>query len=159
MKSQRRSSIIKELESLSVKVKAEESIIQIMSQPLSRLISLFSLFNNLKLLNKTYYIALANVDNGLYKIVVLVQAIAIISVYLISYSTLNYSIYFNGSKGTNLNFDKKSKCEKIKLAFNLTFLAPLIFILLEVFIANALIIKLIFAINRLRGTESAKGIY
>ena len=102
---------------------------------------------------------MANVDNGLYKIVVLVQAIAIISVYLISYSTLNYSIYFNGSKGTNLNFDKKGKCEKIKLAFNLTFLAPLIFILLEVYIACALVVKLLFAINRLRGKETAKEIY
>ena len=109
MKSARRYSIIKEVEAIekNESSKAEESIVKIGSEAASRVSALFSLLGNLTLLYDTYYIALDNVDNNLYKYVVLLYAIFLSSVYLISYSTYTYTIYFKGGKGASLNFDKK----------------------------------------------------
>ena len=92
---------------------------------------------------QTYRIALRpeNIDNSVYKIVVVIESIAIVSLYLISYYTLNYSLYFNGGKGTNLRFENLSGWGSIFLFFHLSFLAPAKFVLLEIFVAIALILK------------------
>jgi hypothetical protein len=71
---------------------------------------------------QTYLVAMrpANVDKMGYKIVVVIDAIAIVSLYLISYSTMNYSLYFNGGKGTNLRFENLSVWGSILLFLSIS---------------------------------------
>ena len=125
MKSKRRSNIIKELEQITEKVDAKESMFKIVIEPVVKLVSLFSLFSNCVFLHTAYLIALDNLQNTMLKIVVLISGLSIFSVYFISYSTLNYSVYFKSGKGNNLSFAKKSTWRKIMQALNLTFLAPI----------------------------------
>jgi hypothetical protein len=115
------------------------------AEPLTRLISLYSLMNNFIMVYQTYWIALKpeNIDNVVYKIVIVIESIAIVSLYLISYSTMNYSLYFNGGKGTNLRFKNMSGWGSIFLFFHLTFLAPAEFVILEIFVAITLILKVL----------------
>jgi hypothetical protein len=126
----------------------EESLLSIISEPATRLVALYSLLTNFIMVYQTYYIAMRpkNIDNAAYKVVIAVEAIAIISLYLISYSTMNYSLYFNGGKGTNLRFENLSTFGSILLFFHLTFMAPVEFVLLEIFTAFALSTKVVVMI-------------
>ena len=78
--------------------------------PFTKMLALYSLINNFILIYTTYNISIEdeNVENALYKIVVIIQFISLFSLYLISYSTVNYGLYFNGGKGANLRFENMS---------------------------------------------------
>ena len=98
---------------------------------------------------QTYLVAMKpkNIDKMGYKVVIAIEAISIVSLYLISYSTMNYSLYFNGGKGTNLRFKNMSTWGSILLFFHLTFLAPIEFVLLEVLLAFGLALKVIVLLS------------
>ena len=55
----------------------------------------------------------------------------VLTQYLISYSTMNYSIYFNGGKGANLRFENMGCWSKLNIFTNLMAIKPLGFILVE----------------------------
>ena len=60
---------------------------------------------------------------------------------------MNYSLYFNGGKGTNLRFENMSGWGSVFLFFHLTFLAPAEFVILEIFVAVALILKVLVMLS------------
>jgi hypothetical protein len=111
--------------------------------PMIRMISLYGLMNNFIMIYQTYQIAIKeeNIEKWHYKVVVIVQFVSIFSLYLISYSTLNYSLYFNGGKGANLKFENMDWRKKLSLMFGLLFIAPLKFVLLEFFVAINVVVK------------------
>ena len=136
-------------------------MMSLVSEPVTRMISLNSLMTNVIMIYQTYWISLEpkNIDSLSYKIVIAVQSIAVISLYLISYSTLNYSLYFNGGKGTNLRFENMSGWGSFLLFFHLTFLAPAEFILLEIFVEILLLIQLPILFLSLPLGKCGKGCY
>ena len=75
------------------------------SEPAIKLSQIYSLFTNFILIYQIYEISMKNLDNPYYKAVVIVQGVALTSLYLIAYSTINYSIYINGGPGTNMKFE------------------------------------------------------
>lgn len=109
----------------------------LMLEPMTRMLALYSLMNNFLLIWTTYQIAIKdeNIDKAGYKIVVIIQTVAIFSLYLISYSTLNYGLYFNGGKGANLRFENMGPRKWFSIILSLFFFAPIKFVLLEAFVA------------------------
>lgn len=95
-----------------------------------------------------YWISLKeeNITKANYKVVVIIQSIAIFSLYLISYSTLNYGMYFNGGKGANLRFEKMNCRKKFSLLLSLIFIAPVKFILLEFGVAITVILRFLMLV-------------
>jgi hypothetical protein len=92
-------------------------------------------------------------------VVVIVQTIAIFSLYLISYSTLNYGLYFNGGKGANLRFENMSPRKWASIIFSLFFFAPLKFVLLEDFVAiKTCIIFCTVVFDILTGRSTSQGV-
>ena len=124
-------------------------MLSMISEPATRLVELYSLLNNFIMVYQTYLVAMKpkNIDKMGYKVVIAIEAISIVSLYLISYSTMNYSLYFNGGKGTNLRFKNMSTWGSILLFFHLTFLAPIEFVLLEVLLAFGLALKVIVLLS------------
>ena len=106
-------------------------------EPMTRLLALYSLTNYFILIYTTYNIAIEgdNVEIALYKVVVIIQFISLFSLYLISYSTVNYGLYFNGGKGANLRFENMSPRKWASIIFSLFFFAPIKFVILEIFVA------------------------
>ena len=92
------------------KIEVEPFPLTLILEPMTRLLALYSLTNNFILIYTTYNISIEedNVENALYKVVVIIQFISLFSLYLISYSTVNYGLYFNGGKGANLRFENMS---------------------------------------------------
>jgi hypothetical protein len=131
--------------------------------PVTRMISLYGLMNNFIMIWQTYQIALRqeNIQKWHYKVVVIVQFISIFSLYLISYSTLNYSMYFNGGKGANLKFENMDLRKKLSLMFSLLFIAPCKFIIVEFFVAINVVVRfiavLMVMLGLLRSTEGIDG--
>lgn len=129
--------------------------------PFTKMLALYSLINNFILIYTTYNISIEdeNVENALYKIVVIIQFISLFSLYLISYSTVNYGLYFNGGKGANLRFENMSARKWGSIIFSLFFFAPIKFVLLEVFVAvKTVIIFLAIVKDLLLGGNSSSQI-
>ena len=105
--------------------------------PLTKMLALYSLTNNFILIFTSYNIAVEeyNVPLARYKIIVIIQFISLFSLYLISYSTVNYGLYFNGGKGANLRFENMSARKWGSVIFALFFFAPIKFVILEAFVA------------------------
>ena len=148
LRKKRQDSILEEWMTLQNKKEAEpleESVLSMISEPATRLLGLYSLLNNFIMVYQTYQVAMKpkNIDNMGYKVVIAIESIAIVSLYLISYSTMNYSLYFNGGKGTNLRFENMSTWGSILLFFHLTFMAPIEFVLLEIMLALGLSSKVV----------------
>jgi len=119
------------------KIEVEPFPLTLILEPMTRLLALYSLTNNFILIYTTYNISIEedNVENALYKVVVIIQFISLFSLYLISYSTVNYGLYFNGGKGANLRFENMSARKWGSIIFSLFFFAPIKFVLLEFFVA------------------------
>lgn len=119
------------------KIEVEPFPLTLILDPLTKMLALYSLVNNFILIYTTYNISIEeyNVENALYKVVVIIQFVSLFSLYLISYSTVNYGLYFNGGKGANLRFENMSPRKWASIIFSLFFFAPIKFVLLEAFVA------------------------
>ena len=119
------------------KIEVEPFPLTLILDPLTKMLALYSLTNNFILIYTTYDISIEedNVENALYKVVVIIQFVSLFSLYLISYSTVNYGLYFNGGKGANLRFENMSPRKWASIIFSLFFFAPIKFVLLEGFVA------------------------
>ena len=129
--------------------------------PLTKMIALYSLTNNWILIYTTYNITMEdyNVKLARYKFVVIVQFISLCSLYLISYSTVNYGLYFNGGKGANLRFENMSVRKWLSVLFALFFFAPIKFVLLEDFVAiKTIVIFFSVMIDLIFGTNTSPGL-
>ena len=145
----------------ATKLEAKPFPLTLILDPLAKMVALYSLLNNFILIYTTYQITLEeyNVELARYKLVVMVQFVSLSSLYLISYSTVNYGLYFNGGKGANLRFENMSARKWFSIIFSLFFIAPIKFVLLEVFVAiKTVVVFFSVSIDLFFGSNSSPAI-